>query len=91
METRSSLRLLLSTYPFPLSFFTKDIVGSQPVEAQLSSSATAGDNDNSRPPKSCKMARAVRVVLVETVGKKQQHPKVGDTPYSFQHTSPTRI
>ena len=46
METRSSLWLLLFTYP--LSFFAKDIAESPTPETQLSSSATAaGDNDNS--------------------------------------------
>jgi hypothetical protein len=39
------------------------------------------------PPKNCK---GQCLFLVETVEKKQ-HPKVGDNPYSFQHTSPIRI
>jgi len=62
----------------------------EPAKAQLSSSAAAAeDNDNSHPLKSCK-GQCV-LLLVETVGKKQQHLKVGDNPYSFQHTSPIRI
>ena len=88
METRSNLWLLIFTYP--LSFFAKDMAGFELAKAQLSSSAaTAGDNDKSHPLKSCK--GQCLLLLVKTVGKKQQHPKVGDTPYSFQHISPIRI
>jgi hypothetical protein len=64
----------------------------EPAEAQLSSSAVAtGDNYNSHPLELMQNGLACLLLLVETVGKKQQHPKVVDTPYSFQHTLPITI
>jgi hypothetical protein len=51
--------------PTPLPFFTKDMAGFELAKAQLSSSAaTAGDNDNSHPLKSCK--GQCLLLLVET-------------------------
>jgi len=83
MEPRgSSLWLLLSTYPPPPIFFYEGHSGIPTPEAQLSSSvAAAKDNDNSRPPKSCK-GQCV-LLLVETVGKKNNIRKLEITPIVF--------
>jgi len=66
--------------------------GFEPAKTQLLSSAAAAEaNDNSHPLELVQNGLACVLLLVETVGKKQQHPKVGDNPYSFQHTSPITI
>jgi len=70
-----SLWLMIFTYPLPYLFFRKDLTEFEPAKAQLSSSAFSGISGRRQLLSSgarCKMARACVLLLVKTVGKKQQ-------------------